>query len=126
MKQPLNASGTALVQAAELMKTVAELAGSMMLLKSDFDRWMDERFVLSASQKEQIANLPTSFKSYMTDAIATELLAGRTVAFAKEESTDPEQEDKDILLSGSKINSYNFGSGRHEEGAGLQIVIRYR
>lgn len=126
MKKQLNSSGTALVQAAELSQSRAELAGSMLLLQTDFDRWMDERFELSLRQKEQIANLPASFKSTMTETIAQELLAGHTVAFAKEETNKPEQEDKDVLLSRSQAKSYSFGSGDLEESTGLQIIIRYR
>ena len=126
MKQPLNGPGAATVQEQELNQNAADLARSMTYLQSDFSGWMDERFELSLRQKEQIANLPTSFKSTMTEAIAQELLAGHTVAFAKEESNKPEQEDKDVLLSRSQAKSYSFESGDLRESTGLQILIRYR
>lgn len=130
MKQVLNASGSAFVQATELAKSPAELAGSMLLLETNFDQWMDERFVLSSSQQAQIANMNDSFKAILAESIAQELSAGRSIGFSKDltKSTTlkgDELRDKDVIIFRTQQQSYNFDSGEINEGQGLQILIQY-
>ncbi|MFD2556021.1 hypothetical protein [Sphingobacterium tabacisoli] len=129
MKQPLNASGSAFVQAHELAQSPADLAGSMLLLETNFDQWMDERFELSASQRAQIANMKPFFKATLADAIAGELSAGRTIAFSKtnnEKRAPEELRDKDVIIFGSTRQSYSLGAAEIHEDQGLQILITYR
>lgn len=127
MKQALNASGSAFVQANELAQSPAELAGSMLLLETNFDQWMDERFDLSVSQRGQIAHMEPSFKAKLAEAIARELSAGRSIAFSKFNSEGKEElRDKDVFIFSSKRQSYSFGSAETSEEEGLQILVGYR
>lgn len=125
MKQLLNASGSAFVQANELAQSPADLSGSMLLLETDFDQWMDERFELSASQHTQIADMDPTFKATLAEAIARELLAGRTIAFAKASKTE-KLRDKDVYIFSSTQQSYSFDSASMRRDEGLQILITYR
>ncbi|MBL1409087.1 hypothetical protein [Sphingobacterium faecale] len=125
MRQPLNASGSAFVQANELAQSPADLAGSMLLLQTDFDQWMDERFELSSSQRTQIADMDPTFKATLAELIARELLAGRTIAFAKTGNTE-KLRDKDVYIFSSTQQSYSFDSDSMRKDEGLQILITYR
>lgn len=125
MKQVLNAAGVAYVQASELSQRAAQLAASMLALQTNFDEWMDARFLLSTAEKEQLEGMDHTFKATLSEAIANALLAGQIIAFAKEKPAKESYQNKDVLIFGSSQESYSLTSGKSSREEGLQILIRY-
>ncbi|WP_270089983.1 hypothetical protein [Sphingobacterium sp. SYP-B4668] len=125
MKQIFNATGVAIVQADQLSLSVVERATSMQELQNNFAVWMNDHFILTATQQQQIDAIPAPFVEELTSAIAYEMNIGNTITFAKEDPADGKK-DKDILMSYATLQRLSFGTAAIQKTRTLQILIHYR
>lgn len=129
MKQKLNATGVAQVQANLLALDDQALKLQTQAMRQNFNGWMDGHFELSNSQKQQLQEMPGMFRDELSHSIADALERRQVVAFAKEgekeDEPDPDQNSKDIIIFSSGTTRWRVGEDDVHDDERLSIVIRY-
>lgn len=108
------------------------LSPSGRRLETDYLRakpvlWIDEHFILSPRQYEQLETMDPIFLQRMATAVADSWDQGRLVSFYKE--SRPAEEDKspkDIIFSRQATQSLTFGDEPTGPLDQVAIWIRYR
>lgn len=106
MKQTFNNVGIAQVQAQLLALPQSDREAELQSLRHDFAAWMSAHFELTASEQDQLAELPAAFRQDIADGLADVLENGGTVSFFK--TPREERDGKDILLRSSRVQRYSF------------------
>lgn len=128
MKRPLNTLGVGQVQTDLFALTDQELQQEIVNLKQDFSAWMERHFELSASQMEQINEMPDSFRDGLTNAIASNLENRRLIAFSKQEKNHQQRtgkNPKDVIILGQQNAAWRVGDEGSTDGCSLSIQISY-
>ncbi len=129
MKHSFDNAGVATVQAALLSLPTNERDLELQAIRDDFRTWMVAHFDLSASQLQQLDDMPAAFRQHVADHIANTWASGSLIAFFKEATVSArhdEPRDKDFIIFPQKRQVYNMDSHTLDEETGLDIRILYR
>jgi len=126
MKQPFNNPGVAQKQADFFSLTKAEQAMEIQAMLNDFAAWMEENFLLSPYQEEQIASMPEDFKAMLSTSIAECWESNQPVRFNKETRATDDRSPKDIIIGKGVSTEADASAALSSAGTGLYILIRYR
>lgn len=126
MKQPFDNAGVAQSQSNLLSLPPTERTLEIQALLNNLPAWMEEKFLLSAHQTEQLASMPEDFRSMLSASIAECWESNQPVNFHKETKTEDDRSPKDIII-GKGISTDGGASGTiSSAGTALYIWIRYR
>lgn len=126
MKQPFNNAGVAHFQSNFFALSAAKRALEIQTMLNDFPAWMDDNFLLSAYQQEQLASMPTDFRMMLSTSIAECWESNQPVQFNKETRTEDDRSPKDIIIGQALSTSGDPSGSISSAGTGLYIWIRYR
>lgn len=125
-KQPFDNAGVAQVQSGVLALPTAEKLQELNEIRADLFGWMDKCFLLTPSQKEQLAALPTAFRQDIAFDVADSWEEGILIAFNKEEEEEDDDRGlKDLIYERKRSQSYRFPDEQQTTTQQVSIWIRY-
>lgn len=131
MKQNFDNAGFANVQAHVLNLGPSARLVVTNHIRTDIGEWLLDTFEMSSSQQAQLADLSSTFKQQIADAVADSWDPGQLILFDKQVQpingfSSEEQTPKDVVLEKMGVTSQNVQSQAISESQQVSIRIQYR
>lgn|SRR5690606_1637746 len=125
MKYRFDNVGVAEVQGLVMALPDAARSEETQQIRTDLISWMMEKFNLTASQQQQLMQMPDDLRDSIASDLAGSWEDGVPITFFKEEK-DEDGGIKDIIYGQRVTQSYTVNTQSRSTVAQMSIWIRYR